>query len=75
MTIVKPSSKKQRSKFGNNNSKNNNLMKSVDCSDVFSDVHVMMKKNKEIGYESDLSYESENEEEEGESQAPKYNNF
>lgn len=65
MTIVKPSSKNQRTKLANNKK----LARSADCSDVFSDVHVMKKK--EIESESDCSYEEENDEEES-SQAPKY---
>lgn len=63
MTIVKPSSKKQKS------SSNKKLMRSADCSDVFSDIHVMKKKG--IERESDFSYEDDGDEEE-ESQAPKY---
>lgn len=42
-------------------------MRSNDCNDVFSDIHVMKKK--EIEPESDFSYD---EIEEEESQAPKY---
>lgn len=60
MTIVKPSSKKQKS------SSNKKLMRSNDCYDVFSDIHVMKKK--EIENESDFSYD---EMEEEESQEPK----
>ena len=66
MTIVKPSTKNKRSTLANNKK----LMRSADCSDVFSDVHVMKKK--EIENESDFSYEEDNEEEEGSSHEPKY---
>jgi hypothetical protein len=67
MTIVKPSSNKKRSSKQVVNKK---LMRSADCSDVFSDIHVMKKKESES--ENDASNDEENEGEEGESQAPKY---
>jgi transcription elongation factor Elf1 len=67
MTIVKPSSNKKRSSKQVVSKK---LMRSADCSDVFSDIHVMKKKESES--ENDDSNDEENEGEEGESQAPKY---
>jgi Ran GTPase-activating protein (RanGAP) involved in mRNA processing and transport len=69
MTIVKPSSNKKRSSKQVVNKK---LMRSADCSDVFSDIHVMKKKESESESENDASNDEENEGEEGESQAPKY---
>ena len=63
MTIVKPSSKKRSKSIGGNKP-----FKSVDCNDVFSDVHVMRKVNSD---EFEASYENEEEGYEGESQAPK----
>jgi hypothetical protein len=67
MTIVKPSSNK---KISSKQAVNKKLINSADCSDVFSDIHVMKRKESES--EHDTNNDEENEEDEGESQAPKY---